>query len=405
MSPTDRNYMPKKTNKTDKQSKSNKPTDETPLDDPKRSSTLVTYIFLIVVVCLVAGGEFVDQRRPEQLFPASELTKVKHLSDFNRTLRKTRGDTELFIFEGKEPGGTALIIGGTHPNEPASMVTATLLTENIRVEQGRVIIIVRANNSGFTATEPQEGYPSEFYIVSRSERKRRFRVGSRFTNILDGWPDPTVYKHHPSGQILSGNETRNLNRSYPGKVNGSLTEMVAYAITELVRQEKVDIVIDLHEAAPEYPVINAIVAHERAMDVASIAVMDLQMEGLNFSLETSPTNFHGLSHREIGDATDALSLLMESAGALQGRLRGKTDSELIVKSVDPLYHRAEELERLYVPFPEEGIPLEVRVGRHLEGVKKVFSAVVETMPEKAIRFSRVPGFNELQEHGIGFYLK
>jgi len=390
--------MPKKKPTTEKRSAAAKPAIA---EDPKRTLRLFTYVVLILLACMTAGGEFLDQAKSEFISPAPE----RKLSNYLRNLKKTRGDTEVYLYKGKEPGGTALILGGTHPNEPASMVTAVLLAENIRVTQGTVIVITRANNSGFTATEPQEGYPSKFTIESRSKRKRSFRIGSRFTNILDGWPDPTVYEHHPSRQVLSGNETRNLNRAYPGKANGTLTERIAYAITELIRQEKVDLVIDLHEAAPEYPVINAVVAHESAMDVAAIATMDLQMLGLDFRLEPSPSNFHGLSHRELGDATSAYALLMESAGALQGRLRGKTDKELVTKSIDPVYHKADQLGRLCVDFPEEGIPLEVRVGRHLEGIKRICAAMTEFEPGKAVSFSRVPGYEEVMEHGVGFYLK
>ena len=41
--------------------------------------------------------------------------------------------------------------------------------------------------------------------------------------------------HASSGQKLSGSETRNLNRAYPGRPDGTFTEKVAYAITSLIR--------------------------------------------------------------------------------------------------------------------------------------------------------------------------
>ena len=382
-------------------------------EEQNRKIRITVYLFMVLVVCLVAGGNFVEQRIPEELFLDRDyLPKIKRLSNYLPALQGTRGDAEIYIFKGSEPGGKVLVLGGTHPNEPASNITAVLLAENLRVEQGTIAVILRANNSGFTATEPQEGYPQTYTIKSRSGRQRQFRVGSRFTNILDGWPDPTVYEHHPSRQILSGNETRNLNRSYPGRPNGTLTERIAWAICEFVRRDSMDVVIDLHEAAPEYPVINAIVAHERAMDVASTALLEIQMdammqmiEGLDFNLEPSPPSFHGLSHREIGDATPARAILMESAGALQGRLRGVTDADLVTKSVDTLYHRASELGRLYVDFPEEGIPLEVRVGRHLMGIKKICMALSLLEPDRTVSYDGIPGFLDIQAHGVGYYLK
>ena len=375
-----------------------------PADELRRRVRIAVYLLLILVACLSAGGDFMDQRRPTPIYPSSTLTKKGRLSDYLPSLRGSRGDSDVYIFKGRRPGGTVLILGGTHPNEPGANVTAVLMVENLQVERGRIIIIPCANASGFTATEPQEAFPMRFHYVNRAGKQRSFQVGSRFTNILDGWPDPVVYRHYPSGQLLSGNETRNLNRAYPGRRNGTLTERVAWAITELVRREEVDLMIDLHEAAPEYPVINAIVAHERAMDIAAMAVVELQMEGLEFRLEPSPENFHGLCHREVGDFTQAKVMLFESTGALQGRIRGVTDAELVTLSKDPLYHRAGRLGKLQVDFPEEGIPMEVRVGRHLEAVKTACKIFSEFEPEKTVAFSRIPDYEELQNHGVGFYL-
>lgn len=365
----------------------------------------VLYALVAAIACFAAGADFMAQRRPEPIHPSFALTTAKRLSDYLPSLRGSEGESDLYIFEGKEPGGTMLVLGGTHPNEPAGFLAAVLLVENLQVQKGRVIVLPRANASAFTATEPQEAFPGTIEIPNRLGKPRTFRIGSRFTNILDGWPDPIICRHYPSGQLLSGNETRNLNRAYPGRVNGTLTERIAYAITEVVKQEKVGLVIDLHEAAPEYPVINALVAHDRAMDIAGLAAVDLQIEGLDFRLEPSPANFHGLIHREIGDFTNSRVMLFETAGALQGRLRGATDAELVLKSNDPLYVRAAELGKLQVPFPKEGIPLEVRVGRHLQAILSVCGVMREMDTENSVEFSRIPNYAELQQHGVGFYLQ
>ena len=47
-----------------------------------------------------------------------------------------------------------------------------------------------------------------------------------------------------------------MNRAWPGRANGTLTEQTAYAFMELIKREKVDIEIDLHEAELQYPVIS-----------------------------------------------------------------------------------------------------------------------------------------------------
>ena len=373
--------------------------------EQNRRIRIAFYLFLMIIACLAATSDFVEQWEQQPIHPTSALTRTRRLSNYLPSLKGSRGDTDVFIYEGRQPGGTLLVLGGTHPNEPASNVTAVLMIENLKVKQGNIIVIPRANESGFSATEPQEAFPKWFSLTNRRGQSRKFRVGSRFTNMLDGWPDPVVYTHHPSGQILSGPETRNLNRAYPGRKSGSLTERVAYAIKEVVEQENVDFVIDLHEAAPEYPVIDAIVAHENAMDIAAMASVELQVRGHNFRLEPSPQNFHGLSHRELGDFTGTKAVLCESVGALQGRIRGPTNSDLVIGSKDDCYHKAAELGRLAVDFPTEGIPLEVRVGRHLETVKVICETLSQFEPEKSISYSHVPNFEELNEHGVGFFLK
>ncbi|MBU0507856.1 succinylglutamate desuccinylase/aspartoacylase family protein [bacterium] len=296
-----------------------------------------------------------------------------------------------------------LILGGAHPNEPAGYITAALLVENISVERGRVFVIPRANRSGFTHTEPGEAHP-HFFEIPTPDGPRRFRYGCRFTNPLDQWPDPEVYLHYPSGQRLSGTETRNLNRAFPGRASGNFTERLAFAITQLIEAERVDLVIDLHEASPEYPVINAIVAHERAMDVAALANLNLQAEGLQYSLEPSPTNFRGLTHREIGDATLAMAILMESANLMQGRLRGRCDAGLILDGQDPWYLSAARAGLVRVPYDETGIPLEVRVGRHLAGVQALTDALAFVSPDRAVSIRGIPSYADAQERGMGAYL-
>ena len=42
----------------------------------------------------------------------------------------------LAKLEGANPGGSMLIIGGTHPNEPSSFLSAVLLIENAGVDAG-----------------------------------------------------------------------------------------------------------------------------------------------------------------------------------------------------------------------------------------------------------------------------
>jgi hypothetical protein len=358
---------------------------------------------LSVALSLLAGLSFWSMHRPEPLYPGPGLTGRRMLSDYFSGLKNTKGDTGVFVFEGKEPGGTMLLLGGTHPNEPGGFVTAVVLLENITVRRGRVLIVPRANSSAFTHSDPQEAAPQRFFLATPGGGRRWFRYGSRFTNPVDQWPDPTLYIN-PAGQMLAGAEVRNLNRCYPGRPHGYLTEKMAFGIMELIRREKVDLGLDLHESAPEYPVINAMVFHEQSADLAALAKLELEAAGFDIRLEASPPTLRGLSHREWGDYAGIHSVLVETANASQGRLKGKPTPDLVVEGRDKFYLRAAGLGRLFVPFGPEGIPMRVRVARHLATIRALVSSFSSLYPDKKILIENMPDPSEVQKKDVGFFL-
>jgi hypothetical protein len=365
----------------------------------KKDATLAGVLALLGLAGFFATRDFLSMRTPEAIYPSAGLTARRPLSFYFPALAGTPGDTDVFVFQGRQEGGRALILGGTHPNEPAGFVSAVVLVENIRVERGTVFIIPQANRSGFTHSDPQEGSPQGFTLETPAG-PRFFRLGSRVTNPVHQGPDPTIYVN-PGGQALAGIEARNLNRAYPGKPRGTLTERVAFAVMELIRRERIGLGIDLHESAPEYPVINALVFHERAADLAALAQISLQDRGLDFRLEASPPNLRGLSHREWGDAAGIPAVLIETPSASHGRLKGRTSASLIVDGRDPYYVRAAKLGRLYVPFGPEGIPLKDRVARHLAGVAALLAAWADLEPDRAIALSGLPDPAEIRVRGVG----
>lgn len=361
-------------------------------------------VLLVVTaaLCWISGTAFRSLTNDDILYPSESLTRQSRLSDYFPRLASTPGDTAVYIFEGERPGGHVLILGGTHPNEPAGGVAATLLLENTRVTRGTVVIVPQANASGFTHSDPFEGNPQRFPLEAPGGT-RWFRYGSRLTNPVHQWPDPALYVN-PAGQKLAGAEARNLNRNYPGRPDGNLTERIAFGIMELIREEGIDVAVDLHEAAPEYPVINALVFHEQSAELAAIALMELQMEGLEFRLEESPHNLRGLSHREWGDHGGISAFLFESANASHGRLKGRPSISLILTGRDPNYVKASLLGRLFVPYPEEGIPLRVRVARHVAALRALLVGWEEMRPDDAIDIEGWPGWNDILDRGIGPFL-
>lgn len=366
--------------------------------------TAAFFVLAAAAAAAAASFEFLSMRRSDAVHPSGALTRSAMLSDYAPSLRDTPGDTPVYIFDSGVPGGTALVLGGTHPNESAGFIAAVLLAENVRPTRGRVIIVPQACASGFTATDPLEACPTHFTIETAGG-PRRFRFGARGGNPLHQWPDPLVYRHFPSGQQLSGMESRNLNRSYPGREEGTFMERVGHAFLSLIRTENVSVAFDLHEAAPEVMIINAIITHEKGTDIAAGAVLNLEFEDLKYSLEISPKRFHGLSHREWGDSTGAVPFLMETSNPVQGRLRGVTDEALVLEGNDPFYRTAAALGTVRITYRPEGEPLLLRVARHVQGFRRLMESFNETYPDAACTFEAVPDYTEILEAGVGRYLR
>jgi hypothetical protein len=353
-----------------------------------------------------AGLSFYHSRHlREPVVPGPAVARVVTLGDYFAPLKGTINDANVYVLEGKEPGGTVLLLGGTHPEEPAGRLAAWVFAENAALERGRILVVLSANRSATTATRVGGAYPPDF-TVPTSWGGQMFRMGDRWSNPLDQWPDPEVYLHYPSRQQLAYVDIRNLNRSFPGRPNGTLTERTCYAICELIRKEEVDIEIDFHEAELQYPVISTIVAHEKGAELAAAASMFISsLEGFAIGVENSPKALRGLSHREIGDATGAISLLLEAPEPFLDATRGRTDRRLLLTGQDPFVVRAGKRGLLFEKIDEKGWPLDVRVGRHTSTVLQLLEIWSGDHPDRAVVVSGVPRYGEVIEKGTGAFLK
>ena len=63
-----------------------------------------------------------------------------------RASRGTNGDTDVYVLDSGKPGATALVLGGTHGNEPAGYMTAILMVENAVPAAGRLLVVPHANH-------------------------------------------------------------------------------------------------------------------------------------------------------------------------------------------------------------------------------------------------------------------
>ncbi|MBE9593227.1 MAG: succinylglutamate desuccinylase, partial [Proteobacteria bacterium] len=146
-----------------------------------------------LILMIMAGRAFYEHRYFKGAVVLSPgVTEVKKLSDYFSPLEGTTNDCYIYILDSGNPGGTAMVIGGTHPEEPGANLAAQLLVENAQAEKGRLIVAIWANRSASTVSRPGDAYP-QFYHIPTSWGIKKFRMGDRWANPLDSWPDPEVY--------------------------------------------------------------------------------------------------------------------------------------------------------------------------------------------------------------------
>ena len=370
-------------------------------------------VFIVALLFAVpASVDFLKMHKNEEIAENPNLTEVKMLSAYAPRLKGTDLDTEVYFFDSGVEGGTFLILGGTHPNESAGMLSAVALIENIEVTEGRVIIIPRTNNSGFTHTSPLDGMQDFFTLTLSDGSERSFRVGNRLTNPVDQWPDVNYYEG-TSGRTIYGTENpevRNVNRLYYGTEDGVLTEQVCYGIYNLINEEGVDLTMDTHEGSPEFlyldcTMVNMKRDNTKAMSIASDMALSMNFDDLDMRVEYSGVTSYGLSHRSLGDNTDSMMTLMETYNPSMGPLHGKMDGDLIINGNEPNYYEAHKDGYIYFQVPEDGYPLIERVARHIACIEYLSEAYSWEYPEKAISFTGLGDYYTIVEGGFEELLK
>jgi hypothetical protein len=363
-------------------------------------------LVLLVVSALSspAAIAFIRQWQPDTIVKGPGITRVGKLSEYFEGIKGSANDPDYYLLEGAEPGGTIIVWGGTHPVEPAGYLAPIVLIENVRITKGRLFLIPQINISSFANTKIGMGDVDHFTITTPFG-SRRFRFGGRGTNPIDQWPDPDVYTNPTTRQSLAGEESRNFNRVHPGHPSGYLTERLSYALMQMIRKEKADVGIDLHEAPPDRPLVNAFAIHERAADLASLAILNLEAQGIRVRLEMSPKYLRGLSHREIGDHTQAMAILMEAQSPYHGPLRGRADEANLLTAKDPFLVLASDMRRTSVKHTAEGVPIHLRTARHVTSIVEVANALTELRPERGVTIEGAPPYEGMVKNGIGAYLK
>jgi predicted deacylase len=364
-------------------------------------------IVLIAVIGVIAALGAIPLYRhrhfPMPFVAGPGVTRVIKLSDFGPGLKGKIVDADIFVMEGKEPGGKAFLMADTHANEPAGLLAMMILIENAVVEKGTLYVVPTFNASASRNTKPGDGYPLYFDIPT-DWGQVRFRMGNRDASPLEQWPDPDVYIHYPDKQMLSYLDVRNTNRTWPGRPDGPLMERVTYAAMEMMRKEKIDVAVDFHGAETMFPVTNCIVAPQKSAKIATMASMTVKaMEGFDNRVEPSPGNFHGLSHREIGDFSDTLPFLLEAPIPFLDQPTGPKTVKLLLDGKDPFLLSLSAAKKLFVPYDETGWPMDKRVGQHASVALEILKQFSKKNPERAIKLSGFPRYAEIVRKGIGTY--
>ena len=331
------------------------------------------------------------------------VTRVARLGDFSSSLKGTAGDTTVFVLEGREPGGKAVIMSDTHANEPAGLLADLIIIENAVLDKGTLFVIPSFNNSASRNTRPGDGYPL-YYDVPTDWGKKRFRMGNRDASPLDQWPDPDVYIHYPEKQLLSYIDARNSNRTWPGRPDGPLMERVTFAAMELMRREKIDVAVDLHGAETMFPVTNCIVAPERSLKIATLASLTVKAtEGFDSHVEPSPPGFRGLSHREIGDYSETAPFLLETPIPFLDQPTGPKTVRFLLDGKDPFLLSLAGKKKLFVPYDASGWPMDKRVGQHLSVTLEILRQFSKRTPSREIAIRGVPRYADVVKNGAGRY--
>lgn len=364
----------------------------------------VFFFAAALVLAFLGGREFHELRHyKETVVSAPGLSEVKMLSDYLASIKGTWMDTPIFVYDSGAPGGSVLYMANVHPYEPATSLSAYILMENIKITKGKVFVIPQGNRSASTTGMLANAYP-KFFTIKTAFGGKKYRIGDRGTNPLDQWPDPFTYVNYPSRQSLAYQDIRNMNRTYPGRKDGTLTERASYAIMELIRTEKIDLSIDVHEASLMYPVVGTYVAHERSFDLAMMAAMNLSAGVFDMKCESSPKGLRGLSHREWGDYSDTLAVLMETPEPFIDRVVGPMTEELFTEGKDEFLATAAKHGLTYVPYNLEfGSPLWYRCGRHLTGALEAINWMNQFMPDKEV-IVEWPTYQDLKANDCGHYL-
>src|SRR5258707_111902 len=111
----------------------------------RTKGSAIAFSVAALAIAVASGWIFWSMHEAEPIVAGPGVTNQHRLSQTEPSLANSDGDTPVFELNGQTPGGTMMIMGGTHPPEIAGMLAAILVIENATVKQGKLVVVPQAN--------------------------------------------------------------------------------------------------------------------------------------------------------------------------------------------------------------------------------------------------------------------
>ena len=364
--------------------------------------SIIHALGLILVV--FSGPSFYKSRHlKEPVVIGPGVTQVKKLSAYFPALRGTANDENIYILEGANKGGAVLILGGSHPEEPAARLTTWLLTENAKAGPGPRL------RPQFGQPERDDRDPAERRLSGQlyhPDRMGRADVPdgrplgessgpmarSRSLYPLSDAPEPGLHGRPQPQPDLAGPGQRHAHREdvlrpdrSSSRRRGSISSSTSTRPSSSIRS-----------SAPSSPI-------RRDWMSRPWPPWSSRTRSSRWGWRNRRWSCRGLSHREIGDHTDAVPLLFETPEPFLDATRGRTDEKLLLEGKDEFVVRAGKRGLLFEKIDEKGWPIDVRVGRHCSTILQVLAVWSQDHGDKAVVLTNLPKYAEvIEERDRGF---
>src|SRR5512143_1505707 len=103
---------------------------------PRSAVTPIVIIRKIAIAAIgllllgTSGYSFYQSRHlKEPVVLGPGVTSIRHLGDYFAGIKGSVNDSNVYVLEGKQPGATILVLGGSHPEEPAGRLSPWIMVE------------------------------------------------------------------------------------------------------------------------------------------------------------------------------------------------------------------------------------------------------------------------------------